>query len=510
MSARLSTLLRSRLLHLLALGLLALLVRVVAGVVFRFDGLYGQDPYAYYNYAQQLARALAAGEQPPAFFWPLGYPLLVAVASTVTGWRPLAGQSVSILAGASLAPLVYLLVLAIRPRAAAGALAAGLVAATAAQLTLSSLSVMADTAGLAWATLSAWAMLRYLRRLTPGWLALAALTLGLAVITRWVSGLLVIPWAAAAFLTWRADGRSWPWRLGQMGLAVLAGGLAVGLQLLLSLVQPGAYTGDLQVVSWNPANAWLRSVTNPDGTFHYHWPAALFYAQPIFHPRYIFPLLVPFWLAGLAFFWRYRQRHVGQAALIVGWAVVVYIFLAGLSWQSWRFPLTFFPSLVVLTGLGFQAAWQKASGLRARQSLRQLILLGWLAVSLVGTLAWNLRDVRNFANWSNDLIAAAHWTEAQLPPDAMVITFSLTLTLENRTGLDVEEIYHLDEAELAQLVEERPALYLLLDLDNVASQWVGLSPADNLAWLRQNTRLVELDTWPPFTLFRIDLPDRST
>jgi len=39
-----------------------------------FDGLYGQDAYAYYDFAGELRAALNQGRAPGDFFWPLGYP----------------------------------------------------------------------------------------------------------------------------------------------------------------------------------------------------------------------------------------------------------------------------------------------------------------------------------------------------------------------------------------------------------------------------------------------------
>src|SRR3954447_22455836 len=66
-----------------------------------FDGLYGQDPYAYYDYAVgPLRTALLHLSPPPPFFWPPGYPLFVALASLVVGIAPQAGQLVSLTCGA--------------------------------------------------------------------------------------------------------------------------------------------------------------------------------------------------------------------------------------------------------------------------------------------------------------------------------------------------------------------------------------------------------------------------
>ena len=78
-----------------AIGLftLALLVRLAALNIWRFDGLYGQDAYAYLQQSAAIAERLPAGHPPPAdFFWPNGYPFLVAALMGLVGPVALAGR----------------------------------------------------------------------------------------------------------------------------------------------------------------------------------------------------------------------------------------------------------------------------------------------------------------------------------------------------------------------------------------------------------------------------------
>jgi len=72
----------------------------------RFDGLYGQDPFAYYAYAVgPLRESLAHGRPLPPLYWPPGYPLLIIVVASLIGTTPFAGQVVSLLAGAAVPTL---------------------------------------------------------------------------------------------------------------------------------------------------------------------------------------------------------------------------------------------------------------------------------------------------------------------------------------------------------------------------------------------------------------------
>ncbi|MCB0205300.1 MAG: P1 family peptidase [Anaerolineae bacterium] len=222
----------------------------------RFDGLYGQDPFAYYDYAVgPLRAALQALQLPPPFTWPPGYPILVALASFVLGVTPRAGQVVSLLAGA-LAP-VFTALLAYevwskdrepsapvsRLMAHAVPLLAGLLVALTGQLWQSSVVVMSDTTALAAATAGAWALACYGRRdahRSGVWLMVASGAVAYALLTRWAYALVAVPFTAYALLALAQRGRSVAIRHGlaaaAVALIVLAPVLAPAIR---SLASPG-------------------------------------------------------------------------------------------------------------------------------------------------------------------------------------------------------------------------------------------------------------------------------
>jgi 4-amino-4-deoxy-L-arabinose transferase-like glycosyltransferase len=480
------------------LFLSALLARLLLATVTQFDGLYGQDAFAYFQYALSLREAIGAGELPPPFFWPLGYPALVALTSLLTGPQPLAGQLVSLLTGAAVAPLVYLIVLECHAYGemrdtTVGAIIAGLLTAVAAQLTLYSLTAMSDAAGLFWAALSAWLLLRYLTRWQMRWLAAAAATLTLAIMTRWVYGLLVVPWAIAGLLAAREAGLSWQRIVSAGGVALVIGLVGIGSQFINSLESEFAHVGDLQVVGWHPANAFRSVVQNSDGFFDYGRATGLYYLRPTFHPAYIFPLFTPFMLLGLL---ALKNGPRSRAVLLIGWPLTVYLFLAGIAWQNWRFPLALFAPLLVLVGLGLDWTWERAGRWR-------MPLLVYCLVGLAGSGLWAVRDVGNFTAWANQNRQIALEIGQQLPPEATLLAFGLTATVDHYTDLDTRELFSLTERDLQRIKREEETLYLLLDPDNVQRQWVGRSPGENYAWLQNHTCLTPIARYDDFVLYRI-------
>jgi hypothetical protein len=88
---------------------LALLIAAVTRLVSPFDGLYGQDVFAYFQFARAIWPHLVHGTPLPDLFWPRGYPIAVAVLLPLAGGGPFAGQLVSALALAWTAAATLLL-----------------------------------------------------------------------------------------------------------------------------------------------------------------------------------------------------------------------------------------------------------------------------------------------------------------------------------------------------------------------------------------------------------------
>src|SRR5207244_9419977 len=109
-------------------------------------------------------------------------------------------QVVSLIMGALVAVFTALVARELFPTQSGLAILAGLLVGLCGQLWQSSIVVMADTTGLALATVSAWALLRYARSHKPAWLMAASATLAYAMLARWIYGLVGVPFAAYA--TW--------------------------------------------------------------------------------------------------------------------------------------------------------------------------------------------------------------------------------------------------------------------------------------------------------------------
>ena len=486
--------------HLLVLGLIVLAPVGVLSAARGFDGLYGQDAFAYFDYAVgPLRGAVLAGQfvPPPAFFWPPGYPVLVALVALATGPQAVAGQLVSLLMGACVPVATAQIARELWPNSGRRALLAGGLCGACGQLWQSSAVVMSDTTGLALATLGVWAVLRYERRPGATWLILAAALLGWATITRWIYGLVAL--VAAAYAVWVLT-RVAPRRVVTHGApAALVGALVLAWVLVPAMTQTpsGPFLGTLETYgseTWSLANLVQREfLTTGHGYVRYSLPNGVYYAAAPLHPYMLTPLLGLLAMPGLLVL--VRQHAWRPGALLIGWAVAMYLFHAGSTWQNLRYVLAYLPPLAILAGVGADALLDYA---------RRPVGV-WLLGGLCWAAAGGLILTNQFVDRKQADLAMVRWVDAQLPPQAELVTFGPTLTFRHYSHRSTLELFELSPGDLPALVADGRAQYLLLDVANVEQQWVGRAPAEDYQWLRDGPGLMPLGTAPGerLTLFRV-------
>lgn len=512
---------------LLALFLAAVVPPSILAMIGRFDGLYGQDPYAYADYAALLRRGGLLRAMPlPPFYWPPGYPLVVALVSSLGLPVPLAGRVVSAIAGGLVPVFTYALAKEIEPPtvlpppAAVGRppeaarlakevgmplvpAVAALVTAGQAQLWQSSAVVMADTLGLAAATASVWGLARYGHRRALRWLLLASAAMSLAILARWAYALAAIPCAAyAAVVAARLPGREAARDIlvaCAVGAAILAPMLVPALAGMVRDAGEASFAADLQVYTWTPLNALRRSFVTADGLLSYRLPNGLYYAAAPARPVYFTPLLAPLVFVGI---WRVARRPTADRLfLIVGWAAVVYAFHAGAPWQNFRFTLAYLPPLAILLALGASAL----VGALPRWGNVALVVV--LALALGWMVASGVLLLRGFiAQKDADLATVAWLDERGVPPTARILTFGITETLRHYSRRSVTDLAETGPADLAALVDGRDPVYVLLDVRNVEGQWQGRAPSANYHWLLDRRLLIHRGDHAPYALDEVCSP----
>jgi 4-amino-4-deoxy-L-arabinose transferase-like glycosyltransferase len=512
----------------------ALGVRLLLIAVLGLDGLYGQDAFAYIGCAREILQMHWGQTACGDFYWPLGYPALAALFMLGTHAVPFGAQLASAVTGAAIAPLTYWLVVesgfsgTTRQQETSIAFTAGLITALCGMLMMSSILVMSDAAGLFWATLSACSVLRWERRAGNVrsqllWLSLAAFALALAIITRWIYGGLLLPFGAFVVIAYLRDLRGAPARgvaftqgffLTALGPAVLAA--TVFLLILVPQLYINQHSGAPVmshgwVVNWSPLNALHASFDNPDGHFDYRVPPIIFYAAPFYHPIYLCPLLTAAVLFGA---WQLRRSPV--LILLGGWIATLYLYLIGIPYENIRFGLAFFVPVAVLAGVGIfrmplpVRLHPRANAASAACSVgpapvntdsRWRWLL--LAVSLVLAMPFTYRMFASFRSSTALEIAATRYLKAQVPADATVVTFELSISLEYYTHFKIVELFEQSPQSLRPVVCGNRSVYLYVEKEKLESQWVGRPPQENFHWLRDHIGLEPAGLQGTWTLYRV-------
>ena len=325
--------------HRLLLGTLCipLLAVIVLRVSSGFDGLYGQDGHEIYRYATALVQTLQDGTPPGPFFWPIGYPLSIALLA-IMGLDPsIAGQCVSAL---SLTGAAFFTHAALRrlspgtPHLATPYVLIGLLLSP--YVLRSGVVVMSDAlclfavAGALLYSIQLHSV--YSRR---SLLLLAGFT-GLAVATRFPAlVMLAAPVLMGAWQTVRAR----KWIDGGLGLLIL-----MLSQLPHALLREDGLLGFLNhayLTQWSPLHFVQRSFVGADGVLSYSLPNLLFNLGALYHPGFlaIAPLL-------LCFVRRSDFHHPARRMLCAAYLLTV-AFLAGGPFQNSRvlMPTTLFALL---------------------------------------------------------------------------------------------------------------------------------------------------------------------
>lgn len=458
-----------------------------------FDGLYGQDAYAYFNQAMALREALVHGAPvAPGFSWPPGFPALAALMSLLVGPGPVATQLVSLLMGSAVAPLTFLIGRRIIPSAHDGAaFLAAAITAIGGLAVLSSIVSISDATALALILLSMWCVLEF-ENAPSRWelLLLAVAAGGAAVATRWAF-ILVGPALAVPALKGLGNRRGSRFLVAALVAAAGAGFTA----FVIILVKSGPFDFSLYFRGWSLLNAvWGPIPEIPAGSLAAKVPGLIYYLAPLYHPAFIGPLLCPFAIFGL---WHVCKNHDRYASLtLILWTAVPLMFFVGLPLRSLRFGLTIAVPFALCAGYG---AWKLQLLPRFKALVRVVV-----AISCVLIIGWGVDRIYGFIATVRETNQTIELAAALVPDHAVVLAFDITLALEHRSNVETIELFNQDPASLKILVESSRPVFLLIQPDDIERRWKRQAPGINIRWLMEHGSLEEIAAWGPYSLQRFE------
>jgi hypothetical protein len=309
-----------------AIGLaLALRLHVIRHL--DFDGLYGQDSFAYFYHGFALWHNHALEYHwpwlptPTRLFWPMGFPTLLGLGFLIVGHASAnAAQIITLCGGLAITALTYGLALRFacsvlpRPVAHAAALCASALIACSGLQVQASVTIMSDAPALAWALLALWLWTGptegTVRRRAGSFLA--GVSLAAAIVTRYEYAPLIVAPLVYWWMTAVASRTPERYRRGAPSLRLgLLGAVLAGLpQLIYSAGYSAPILHNEWLTGWSLRHLWQANFSTPDGVQHYaHSIGAFYLIRPLVAPESLPWILAPFLPLGLlAFTWNSNRQ----------------------------------------------------------------------------------------------------------------------------------------------------------------------------------------------------------
>ena len=434
-----------------------------------FDGLYGQDAYAYLSQAQRIGAWLHHGGGWGEAHFPQGYPFSMALIGVGPGGPLLAARLLSIVAITGAALLVHRELRTMASDEGGNRIAVyALLSITCSPFLLrSSQVVMADASCILLLVAGYSCVLRFTRGASATSAFFAAVCVAVAFFFRYASapiGLVLGVWLVISAFQQRR-----PLFLWSAALPALA-----AMVLLLSAGGEGAL-GHPWLRDWSPVNFFRRSFSTADGSAHYALPNALNVLKVIFHPGFLAlgPVLI--------LLFRRRDLKIPAIRLAALCAAVYLIFLMGPPYQNERFLLLAQPFLAIAL---FPAFLRLCAAIEQR-GRRPALLLSAFAV---GQLALFVPAMQGLVKHTvvEQRIAAA----VNVRPERTVYSFSISEALRVRCpDRDVVELWG------APVERFMPGALVVFNPGAFAEQWKGMDPMLN--WQRALDQGAETQVqWP--------------
>ncbi|HEX9991005.1 MAG TPA: phospholipid carrier-dependent glycosyltransferase [Chloroflexia bacterium] len=519
---------------LLVVGCAGLIAYLLAR--FPYDGLYGQDSYAYYYQALALRQDITGQPQPPwslfnsqSFRWPIGYHLHV-IAGSFFGDGHAGAWVLTLILTALIPALVYLILGQLwegtspRARIIGGLIAGGAMAVTGTYMRFG-ISLMADVPALFWALLGTYSFLKAWpareqpndKRSNMAWAAAAGGALGMAVLVRYGSVVLFVPLLAYMAIRRRQSRLETVWGP-KLWLAFAAFVVALLPEVLYTLTHASGAGYGAFLSDWNVANLFSRTVTSNDGTATFDYPNIVFYllfplvnAGTGFLSYFYLPLLA----LGLATL--IREREWPAVGLLLSWWLAPALMFSGAPYQAHRFVLAYLPALVVMIGIGGAVAVELVLKMIPSRRESRALLFGILAaLLLVLACLGAYQGWRSVEQWvgmhaafkveEQGIVSLARSAVGPGSADAQprFVSFGITSALSHYTHWPARDFYIYDETAIQSFFEGPGPRLIVLPEASMYSQWKDTPSGERWLWMREHYSLTKVGESGVYTVYEID------
>jgi 4-amino-4-deoxy-L-arabinose transferase-like glycosyltransferase len=440
------------------IGLLSMTLLALGCFIIGFDGLYGQDGYAYLYQINHMDSLLKQDSFYPPFYAFVGW-----IAQWLVQNPVLSLQWVSLLSWLGTFILLYKIVTqtySIPPKTALTVL---LIAFLLSPFVLRmSILVMSDALAMFMALLTVYLGLFSKNNYAH---ALFFIVAALALLTRYALGVLLLPSVVFVVIQFIKNKSLQHW------IFVILGGI-IGLSMLvLNFVYFTNAQGSTQhtwLQLWDLRHFFQTTFDHQDGSVNYTFPNLIYAFKNVFHPIYAIVFIPALFLIKRIDFVSIRTKILLLSFLLYA------LFLAGIPFQNDRFLLVSFPFLILLLFFPLQ---------RLHLKIGKMNWAVWALIPIQLALAVQLlKPVYDRNQLEQNLL-----TELAPFQGKTIYSFDIDIALEGR-GFDAEFINiwtsHYDQFKVGA--------YVLFNATKFAAQWDGKNPMLNWNDLNQNYALVSV------------------
>jgi 4-amino-4-deoxy-L-arabinose transferase-like glycosyltransferase len=311
----------------------SLLVTLVAGAIsfwIGFDGLYGQDSYAYLMQLKSIENHELQNQ-----FYPPVYAFAGSILNTFLHNGGYSLQWVSLLSWWGSAVLLFTILKANHTSRHTTMLVV-VCFLFCPLLTRMGVLAMSDALSAFMGLLAVYCGLYSKHKFRLSFFFIFA---SLAVLTRYALAVVLIPILVNVLVDLYRE-KSWRVRIFS-GVGILIGTLMLWFNFEFFTTSEGSVQHNWLRL-WNIGNFFARDFSHQDGTLHYSLPNLLYVFQSLYHPKF-FLLFLP-----CLPFIRKEDFQSLQAKLVCCSILLYLLFLAGIPFQNERFLLPSFPFVIIL------------------------------------------------------------------------------------------------------------------------------------------------------------------
>ena len=487
--------------YLILLFVLSFAFRLLLIIIFRFDGLYGQDAYAYLEFSKRFHEAISAFQIPPHFYWPLGFYIFTSVFTIFTlGNFEVASLLVSLNSGSLCAGFVYLLAFELASGMGENerkkiSLYAGLITAFSPVLVKSSIVIMSDSLSLMFASWAMWQFVKYFNKQKTLHIISSSALLALAVMTRYGYVFLLVPMALYLIYKILKSGINKSRIIRDIFFAVFCGTIVFSPQLYYILYYgiPNFHSENglgVWPTSWSILNFIRKDFTTFDGTMHYTLWNGLYNLSPVFHPMYLSAFGITF-LIGL--YYIIKRKAYAFLIFTLSWILVYYIYFSGSPFQALRFLMSFLPPMALVSAFGI-------SEMKIKNKLKNILLYAGLSVMII----YGFYHMYTFNKQKNNELEVVNTVINYIPDSSTVFAFDVTMAVNHYTKLNAIELFNVKEDEIKNKIDSSGHdIYFILPVENIKSQWAGLPLEKKYDMIKSNYPLQTVTSANRFKILKV-------